>query len=224
MLDRSMPPEIALSCHEQLPTTMSADAAEFVLTPGAVLSIPRGWWHETVSDQASISLHLHYEPILWVDTVLATLRARLLRERRWREALPLPVSGTEIRAEAHLDDLARVVAELEPDDIVPADATRPAAVTRSAGSSLALIGPLGPGDVEVEVVTPQPGAARHTSLALTRAPLAAAQRLAATSPGRPLRRGALVEEVPGLDVDDADALVDALLEAGFLRPADLATV
>ncbi len=220
MLDRSVPPDIALSCHEQLPTTMPEDAREFVLTPGAMLSIPRGWWHETASDEASISLHLHYEPILWADTVLATLRARLLREARWRDALPLPVSGVEAQPAAHLADLARLVAELDPADLLPGASREGSAVTRTAGGSLALIGPIGGGDeTEVEVVAPEPGMARHTSLALTAAPLAAARRLAATTPGRPLRPADLVEEVPGLDPADADALVDALLDAGFLRPA-----
>jgi 50S ribosomal protein L16 3-hydroxylase len=224
MLDRTMPPEIALSCHEQLPTTMPDDATEFVLTAGAILSIPRGWWHETASAEPSISLHLHYEPILWVDTVLATLRARLLRERRWRDALPLPVSGVDVDPAAHLEDLARVLGELDPADIVPPPIPQRSTVTRSAGGSLAVIGPVGDtGEIEIEVVSPQPGAARHTSLALTAAPLAAAQRLAATSPTRPLRLADLVDEVPGLDPDDADALVEALLEAGFLRPSEFVT-
>jgi 50S ribosomal protein L16 3-hydroxylase len=207
---------------------MPDDAFEFVLGPGALLTVPRGWWHETASDEAAISLHVHYEPILWVDTVLATLRARLLEDHNWRASLPTRARGGDARslAAGRLERLAAVVADLTPGDLLAPDPEglpeESAPVTRRAGASLAVTGspPDNGNDVEVEIGAPQPGGELRTTLALSAAPLRAAQLLASYSPPRSVRRDELLARVPDLTGDQADALVAALLEAGFLKPAE----
>jgi 50S ribosomal protein L16 3-hydroxylase len=231
-LDREVPSELALYGHQPLPTTMPDDANEFVLEPGALLTVPRGWWHETESDEASISLHVHYEPILWVDTVLATLRARLLQDHDWREALPARARGDDARALAagRLERLAAVVGNLDPGDLLASATGDPSegslAVTRRAGTSLGVTGspPDNGNDVEVEIGAPQPGGELRTTLALSAAPLRAARLLASVSPPRAVRRDELIARVPDLTGDQADALVGALLEAGFLKPAEFVII
>jgi 50S ribosomal protein L16 3-hydroxylase len=83
-LDPQLMPDLRLYAHDCLPTRMPDDAEEYLLTPGSVLYVPCGFWHETESDEASISLHVHHIPVLWVDAVLVTLRAKLLRDPAWR--------------------------------------------------------------------------------------------------------------------------------------------
>lgn len=72
--------------HDELPATMPAGAEEFLLEPGAMLNVPRGFWHETESDEESVSLHMHRVPLPWADAVLVSLRALLLRDPTWRES------------------------------------------------------------------------------------------------------------------------------------------
>ncbi|WP_062988075.1 JmjC domain-containing protein [Nocardia anaemiae] len=69
------------------PSQIPDDATEYRLEPGAVLHVPRGYWHETSSDQDSISLHILLIPPLRLDFLLASLRNELLREPYWRESV-----------------------------------------------------------------------------------------------------------------------------------------
>ena len=62
-LDPQLMPELRLYAHDRLLTHMPADADEYLLTPGSILYVPRGFWHETESDEASISLHVHHIPV-----------------------------------------------------------------------------------------------------------------------------------------------------------------
>ncbi len=80
--------ELWLYAHDALPGSMPADAVEHVLEPGAFLNVPRGFWHETVSSEASISLHVHHVPLPWIDLALRSLREVLQRDPAWREAPP----------------------------------------------------------------------------------------------------------------------------------------
>jgi 50S ribosomal protein L16 3-hydroxylase len=69
------------------PVKIPASATEYVLEPGSVLHVPRGYWHETFSDQDSISLHILLIPPLRADFVLASLKNELVRHARWRESM-----------------------------------------------------------------------------------------------------------------------------------------
>jgi 50S ribosomal protein L16 3-hydroxylase len=98
--------ELWLYAHDDLPGALPADAVEHVLEPGALLNVPRGFWHETVSTEASISLHVHHVPLPWIDLALCSLREVLQRDPAWREA-PVDLwdakrAGTNGRALASL--------------------------------------------------------------------------------------------------------------------------
>ncbi len=72
--------ELWLYAHGDLPTAMPEGAEEHLLEPGAALYVPRGYWHETESGEESVSLHVHHVSLTWVDAVLVSLRALLLRD------------------------------------------------------------------------------------------------------------------------------------------------
>jgi 50S ribosomal protein L16 3-hydroxylase len=80
--------ELWLHAHDVLPHAMPDGAAQYMLEPGALLHVPRGFWHETVSTEASISLHVHHVPSPWLDLALKALRDCLLRDPAWRAAPP----------------------------------------------------------------------------------------------------------------------------------------
>ena len=116
-------PDLRLYAHDRLPTRMPADADEYVLTPGSVLYVPRSFWHETESDEESISLHVHHIPVPWVDAVLVTLRAKLLRDPAWRAGAhdlwdASRRSHTAATADRLLDALATAVDGLTADDVL----------------------------------------------------------------------------------------------------------
>src|SRR5262245_25090087 len=117
-------PELAHYAETPMPTTRPDGTHEYRLTPGAVLYVPRGHWHETHSEEESISLHVHHVTTPWLDVLLATLRARLVREaplRRGADLLWDPARRDEAlgAAAGALSTLGRVLSELAPDDLVP---------------------------------------------------------------------------------------------------------
>ncbi|MFI9508194.1 JmjC domain-containing protein [Nocardia sp. NPDC052566] len=99
---------------EVLPTAMPAGATEYVLEPGAVLHVPRGYWHETSSDRDSISLHLLLVPPLRMDLLITALRNELARYQEWRE--PMYEAGAGDVA-ADLPDFRSAVARLDAMDL-----------------------------------------------------------------------------------------------------------
>ena len=71
-------------CHAPLIDELPDDTVEHVLQPGDVLFVPRGYWHETSTDEDSLSLTFAFTQPTWADLVLATLRDRLLQSPDWR--------------------------------------------------------------------------------------------------------------------------------------------
>jgi 50S ribosomal protein L16 3-hydroxylase len=122
-LDARVTPELRLYAHDPFPTHMPTEAEEYLLTPGSVLYVPRGYWHETESDEASIALHVHHMPVPWVDAVLVTLRAKLLRDPVWRAGAhdlwdASRRSHTAATADRLLDLLTAAVDGLTADDVL----------------------------------------------------------------------------------------------------------
>lgn len=77
-----VPPIMRIYSEGEPPTEIPGDAVEYALEPGAVLHIPRGYWHQTSSDQDSISLHILLIPPLRLDFLLASLRNPAMRSPR----------------------------------------------------------------------------------------------------------------------------------------------
>lgn len=87
---------------------MPADAMRFTLSTGSVAYIPCGYWHETRTDEVSVSLTLGLKRWRFIDAFLRRLADRLLREEALRE--PTIAHGDEFSSpDAH----ERLVRQLE---------------------------------------------------------------------------------------------------------------
>ena len=223
--DRAVDPELWQYAHDPLPVERLPGAEEHLLTPGSVLYIPRGWWHETHSDEESVSLHVHHVHLPWADAVLESLRGVLLRQERWRAGAH-PLWDADRRDEAGataaelLDDLVRAARELAPADVLPAaekDAAGAQRLVRRAVAGVAFLGPGADGQRQVEVAALEHGAQRRSTLAVGADQEAGVRLLVAAD--RPLSLTDLAAQVPGLSVDRARELVGLLLDTGFLRAA-----
>ena len=108
-----------------LPTQMPADAETFELVAGSVLFVPRGYWHQTESNQDTLALNFTFGQPTWADVVLAALRTRLLKDPRWREladglCAPQRAAAAQTRLTELLARLPGEVERLDADQIVAA--------------------------------------------------------------------------------------------------------
>jgi 50S ribosomal protein L16 3-hydroxylase len=101
------------------PQEMPADAVTHDLEPGSVLHIPRGYWHDTSSDEDSLSVHVMLLPPTRLDNLLLVLRNELVRDERWREAA-YDVSGQRLAED--FATLREVASRLDPRDVLPVPA------------------------------------------------------------------------------------------------------
>jgi len=77
--------ELDSQCHAQLLDELPEDCEELVLQPGSVLFVPRGYWHETSTEEDSFSITLTFSQPTWADVFATALHRHLLQERDWRE-------------------------------------------------------------------------------------------------------------------------------------------
>lgn len=84
------------------------------LTPGSLLYCPGTWRHETFGREDSVSLNLSFLAIPWVDTVLPSLRAALMRHPRWRKNAFGIWGGPRLQS-AGLEHLAGLLSNLKAD-------------------------------------------------------------------------------------------------------------
>jgi ribosomal protein L16 Arg81 hydroxylase len=103
------------------------DFIEQTLSPGDVLFLPAGTWHQTRSSDLCLSLTMTCIPTTTADVVEDTLRASLSRSEAWRSNVP-PVLARDLRPgrlprsvkrvfEARLAELRRQVRALRAEDL-----------------------------------------------------------------------------------------------------------
>lgn len=63
---------------------MPVDSVTHILTPGSVLFLPRGYWHETHAIEDSLSLSFGFRVPTWAEMFVNTALAELSREVDWR--------------------------------------------------------------------------------------------------------------------------------------------
>lgn len=73
----------------QVPTAVPDDATAYVLTPGSVLYVPRGFVHEVMSvdDADSLSLNISFPASPWATILCTLLSNRLLESPEFRNSL-----------------------------------------------------------------------------------------------------------------------------------------
>ncbi len=101
-------------CHAQLLDELPSDSLEFILEPGSVLFVPRGYWHETATEEDSISLNFTYSQPTWADIFCQSIHTHLLQSSKWRELADGLESEDQARKETALsrfEELAKSFAE-----------------------------------------------------------------------------------------------------------------
>lgn len=69
---------------QRLPERMPSDEKSFVLSPGSVLFVPRGYWHSTEASGDALALNFTFTAPSWLDLFSAALRGRLAMSADWR--------------------------------------------------------------------------------------------------------------------------------------------
>ena len=110
--------DLRLLCDE-LPRTMPEDATTVTLRPGSVLFLPRGYWHESFTEEHSLALTLTFQVATWRESILKVLSRRLLVDQTWRRPVidsrttPENASPWHTLATQKLEDLKRVINSTE---------------------------------------------------------------------------------------------------------------
>lgn len=106
-------PELLAEAHAPLPEQMpDAEAFEVTLEPGALLFLPRSYWHHTTALEPSLSLNFTFDQPCWADVLTKALRSRLIRRPEWRElatgvgSQDGAAASASARAQSLLADLA----------------------------------------------------------------------------------------------------------------------
>jgi len=119
-LDRVWP-RLRLYAPDLPPQRMPGDAVTYDLEPGSVLHVPRGYWHETSSDQDSLSLHIEVSAPSRLDFMMAALKNELSRDPWWREPA-YDLSAGDPSAFEHVaiarDRVRETALRLDPRDLV----------------------------------------------------------------------------------------------------------
>lgn len=80
-----MPAALENQCHAPLIDELPEDSMTCVMKPGCVLYVPRGYWHETTTEEDSLSLNFTFSQPTWADVFTKSLQEVLLRSPEWRE-------------------------------------------------------------------------------------------------------------------------------------------
>jgi 50S ribosomal protein L16 3-hydroxylase len=227
-LDPSQPAQ-RLVTSGPLPVEIPPDAAPWDLERGSFLYVPRGYWHETSSEEESLSLHIGYSSVTYADIVLDALRTHLVRDRTFRES---PYSFWEPSAFAEnvshirglLERATEAVAALKADDVVPSVAspepvTAPTCFRRHELASIGVDSWGGADEIaDLQVNVHGYPSTRATQLALSRELAEEALRIARLPSGNLISPRALT--LNGLAEDEAVQLFSVLENAGLLRRID----
>jgi hypothetical protein len=92
------------------PRTLPAGGRSIRLTPGSLLVMPRGYWHETTAEHDSLSLNFTFDQPTWADVIRPGDTAGLVADCRWRElarGAGSPYSSAARRARERLLVLTR---------------------------------------------------------------------------------------------------------------------
>lgn len=79
-----MPLALEKQCHAELLHEMPEDAVEYLMEPGSVLFVPRGVWHETTTEEDSLSLNFTFSQPSWADVFSKSIHGLLLNSPQWR--------------------------------------------------------------------------------------------------------------------------------------------
>jgi 50S ribosomal protein L16 3-hydroxylase len=221
-------PDLRLLTSDRLPTDIPEGALAYDMTPGTALYVPRGHWHKTSSDQESMSLHIGYSSITYIDILLHALRTALTRESAFREAPyafwdPAARTGNVARVRQLLQRAVETLAAVDAADIVPftGDAAPADASTQFVRNALASVGleSLG-GETDIAALNVNVHGypnTRVTKLELSNALAAVTLRLAHQCGGSVVTASDATRGELDIAEDEAVELLELLERAGLVR-------
>lgn len=218
--------ELWLYGEKPLPPRVADEAELVTVTPGSLLYIPRGYWHEVEAAADSISLLLGFPAWTWLDVLLPSLRTMLLRRREWRESAVYPRNGKSWQA-AHrrlgqlCRELADLLKEFDPAEFLPQpdDRLNPTAAVNEAflRNRLCTLGIYpADGDHVDLVASVHQGELSRTREA--RVPAAWKPVLETVDRGVQLTHAALADRHAELD-EDLSRVLEVLVALEVIRPA-----
>jgi ribosomal protein L16 Arg81 hydroxylase len=105
---------------------MPKDSRVFLMKPGSVVFLPRGWWHETTALEPSISLSVVLRPEPWAAMVTRVLSDTLEADAEWRAPVPLATPRQRSLARRRLAELLAALPEklgtIRPAGVIPLSA------------------------------------------------------------------------------------------------------
>jgi 50S ribosomal protein L16 3-hydroxylase len=111
------------------------------LRPGSVLFLPRGYWHQTIAQERSISLTFGFRTPSWLDLLQQHLASTLSLRPEWRQTAwgvwddSTKRLGADERWEALRATLVTGLAGLSLDEVVPPTPKAQAQVRRRSTST-----------------------------------------------------------------------------------------
>jgi len=211
-----VPPSLRIYADGVTPKEMPDGALEFTLDPGAVLHVPRGYWHSTFSDRDSMSLHLQCISPSRLDAVLAVVRNELVRDLYWRENAYRPELD-----DTALATLRAAIGRLDPRDLgvaavddAPVDLNEP--LERAGQAALGIASDDGT-TARIEVTTYRGHGNRTTTLDLSSEFVPACRWVNALATGTAFDAGDLLRAAPGLTKQGAQELARTLVRTQLAR-------
>jgi 50S ribosomal protein L16 3-hydroxylase len=201
---------------------MPPETTTYDLDAGAMLYVPRGYWHETRSDEESISIHIHLSEYTWADALLSVLRSRLLREEVWRSnAYEAWDPSRELDGvQSLLASLRKNVDGMRVEDLVQieqADVNEETPIVRRSATAVGVDQLLASERVVVTFEVDDHGRSRSTTIEMTVQHAFATLEVARSREALSAR--ALALAIPGMRTQDALELLRLLQSIGFIRRA-----
>lgn len=107
-----MPMALEKQCHAELLHEVPEDAVEYLMEPGCVLFVPRGVWHETTTEEDSLSLNFTFSQPSWADVFSKSIHGLLLNSPEWRKLCVGVGSSEENQRNQALAHLQKLVIDL----------------------------------------------------------------------------------------------------------------
>ncbi|WP_394838935.1 hypothetical protein LVJ94_18760 [Pendulispora rubella] len=211
------------------PTEMPENATSYTLEKGGILHMPRGYWHDTFSDEDSLSLHIQIASPSRAEILLSMLKNELAREQWWREPaydLKPEDPGAIERAMVACSRLREATSRLDAHDLVQraTESRNVDATTRFVRSGQAGfgIGSLDPqtDTAQIEITSYEYHRSTVSRLDMSMVFVRGCQWINALATGGAFDARQVQKAASGLELHEAQDLLGLLEQTRFIRRQD----